>query len=165
MSEVGGKLFEGPTKTRATRSISLPPFLRYALDRHIAAFRPGRDGVVFTSPEGSVLRPRNFRSRVSPPAVREAGLEPLRVHDLRHMCAELMIGQGAPIKAVADRLGHSSPVVTLNTYAHILPCVEDQINDRLDTSFRAAGAAAAAYAPPDAAAIAAREHATPAEPT
>jgi len=154
VSEVGGKLIEGKTKTGATRSVSLPSFLRDQLSRHVESFPPGTDGLVFGSPTGGPFRLRNFRARVFGPAVRAAGLEPLRVHDLRHTCAALLIEQGAPIKAVADRLGHSSPVVTLKTYAHVLPGLADQLNERLDATFRAASDAAAAPLPPRGAKVA-----------
>ena len=81
------------------------------------------------------------------PAVRAARVEPLRIHDLRHTCAAFMIEQGAPIKAVADRLGHSTPVVTLNAYSHVLPGLEDQLNERLDAPFRASEGVNAAGVP------------------
>lgn len=42
-----------------------------------------------------------------------------RVHDLRHACASLFIDRGASVEAVASQLGHSTPTVTLNVYAHL----------------------------------------------
>ena len=45
----------------------------------------------------------------------------IRIHDLRHTCASLMIQNGVPPKAVQDILGHSTYVVTMNTYVHTNP--------------------------------------------
>jgi len=63
----------------------------------------------------------------------------LRVHDLRPTSTALMIANGAPIKAVAERLGHSSPTVTLNTYSHVQSEIEGRLRltDALDAAFRA----------------------------
>jgi integrase len=51
-------------------------------------------------------------------AVRRAGLEPLRFHDLRNSAVALAIKAGAHPKAIAERLGHASITTTLNTYGH-----------------------------------------------
>jgi integrase len=115
------------------------------LEEHISKYS-SRDGFVFSAPEGGPIRPRNFRARAWDPAIRVAGVSPLRIHDLRHTCAALLIEQGAHIKEVADRLGHSSPVVTMNTYAHILPSLEARLSDGLENTFQqAVGESAASF--------------------
>lgn len=141
LSEVNGRIDIGPTKTGAKRTVTLPPFLREMLARHIERFT-GSDGFVFPSPEGGPLRPGNFRRRVFTPAVKAAGLAPLRVHDLRHTMAALLIAQGAHVKEIADRLGHSSPMVTMTVYAHLLPSLEERLSDGLEATFLAARAEA-----------------------
>lgn len=50
-----------------------------------------------------------------------AGLKRIRIHDLRHSCASLLISKGASIVAVSRRLGHTNIEQTLNTYSHMLP--------------------------------------------
>ncbi len=140
LSEVNGRIDIGPTKTGAKRTVTLPPTLRELLERHIERYT-GRDGFVFPSPDGGPLRPNNFRRRVFAPAVKAAGLAPLRVHDLRHTMAALLIAQGAHVKEIADRLGHSSPMVTMKVYAHLLPGLEERLADGLEATFRAATAA------------------------
>ncbi len=45
----------------------------------------------------------------------------IRLHDLRHIHAALLLAKGVPVKVVSERLGHASPVITLQVYAHVLP--------------------------------------------
>ena len=54
-------------------------------------------------------------------AVRASGLPPIRLHDVRHTHATLLLQAGEPVKVVSERLGHASPTVTLTIYAHVLP--------------------------------------------
>jgi len=65
------------------------------------------------------IRTSNFRTKVWLPAVRAAGLDPLRPHDLRHTAVALWIAAGANRKEVAVRAGHTSVSFTLDRYAHL----------------------------------------------
>jgi integrase len=49
-----------------------------------------------------------------------AGFPDLRLHDLRHTHATLLLMAGVPVHEVAQRLGHSTPVITMTTYAHVI---------------------------------------------
>ena len=93
--EVRGVLHMGPPKTRASRrTVGLPRFVVEELVIHLAG--PGDlDAFVFTAPEGGPLRVNLFRARVWRPAVTAAGLEGLRIHDLRHTAVALWIAAGA----------------------------------------------------------------------
>jgi integrase len=71
----------------------------------------------------------------------EAGLHGLRFHDLRHTAVALAIGQGAHPKAIQGRMGHSSIVTTLDRYGHLVPALDEQIAEGLDTVWRDALAA------------------------
>jgi integrase len=55
-----------------------------------------------------------------------AGVRVGRLHDVRHSHATHLLTRGIPVHIVAARLGHSSPVVTLTTYAHVLPTSDEQ---------------------------------------
>jgi integrase len=55
----------------------------------------------------------------------------MRQHDLRHVSASLDKASGTSVKAVAARLGHSDPSITLRTYAHVLPHEETAAAERL----------------------------------
>ena len=86
----GSLLWCEPKTAAGKRVVNLPGGLVQALDRHIARFvAPDPDGLVFTNERGGVLRARNFRSRHWVPAVRAAGVEGLRFHDLRHVAGTL----------------------------------------------------------------------------
>ena len=50
-----------------------------------------------------------------------AGVPRIRLHDLRHTAASLMLAAGIPVHVVAVRLGHATPKITLSVYAHVLP--------------------------------------------
>lgn len=134
LSEVNGKVVFGPTKTYSRRDARIPAFVAALLDEHLQQFTgPAANALVFTSSHGEALRGPNFRRRVWAPALREAGLPAkLRLHDLRHTCASLLVSRGASVKAVASQLGHSTPTVTLNVYAHLFADDLDRLYDALD---------------------------------
>ncbi|MDQ3784492.1 MAG: site-specific integrase, partial [Actinomycetota bacterium] len=143
LADVSGQLLFGPTKTYAARNVVIPRFLVDELARHLQdEVRPDATALVFTGRGNQPLRNSSFHKAVWAPAVRRAGLPvALRIHDLRHTCAALLIDQGAHVKAIQRHLGHSSPVVTLNTYSHLFPEELDRLANRLDET-RARGLAA-----------------------
>ena len=62
----------------------------------------------------------------------------LRGYDLRHTCATLLLQAGVPAKVAAERLGHSSITLTLNTYSHVTPTMQADANERLEAMIPAA---------------------------
>lgn len=76
------------------------------------------DDPLFLSPQGRRLDAHNFRHRVWPTAAAAAKVGALRIHDLRHTAASLMIASGATVKDVQAALGHSSAAMTLDLYGH-----------------------------------------------
>ena len=60
------------------------------------------------------------------PALRRAGLRHIRFHDLRHTHASALILSGVNVKTVQLRLGHSSAMMTLDTYSHLWPDSDDE---------------------------------------
>jgi hypothetical protein len=90
-------------------------------DRQHAAGRPWVDsGYVFTRPDGAPINPNYATTRFRKLTDR-AGLPPVRLHDLRHGAASLAHEAGADLKTLQDLLGHSSIVVTADTYTSVLP--------------------------------------------
>jgi integrase len=140
LGEVNGQLHFGPTKTYAARSVLLPPFLRDAIAEHLEKHVDEQgDALVFTAPNGGPLRNSTWHSRFWTPGLWAAGLpDRLRIHDLRHTCAALLISRGAHVKAVQRHLGHSSATVTLNTYAHLFPDAMERVVEGLEATYREA---------------------------
>ena len=68
------------------------------------------------------------------PALNEARLHRVRFHDLRHTFASLRFEQGENIKYIQSQLGHSSPMVTLNVYAHLMKATNQEAACRLENS-------------------------------
>jgi integrase len=130
--EVRGELYMGPPKTRAGRRIvTLPRSVVEELAEHLGPVGEA-DAWVFTADKGGGLRPSNFRVKVWRPAVRTAGLAPLRPHDLRHTAVALWIAAGANPKEVSVRAGHTSVAFTLDRYGHLFEGHDDELRDRLD---------------------------------
>ena len=67
--------------------------------------------------------------------VRHTGLKGIRLHDARHSHASLMLKQGIHPKVVQERLGHSSIVITLDTYSHVAPGLQQAAATRFDEAF------------------------------
>ena len=75
-------------------------------------------GWVFTHADGEPLSPSYLTHKFND-LVEEAGLPPVRLHDLRHGAATLMLLAGEELKTIADQLGHSSVVLTADTYLSV----------------------------------------------
>jgi integrase len=142
LTDVGGKVAFGPTKTGAARSVAIPPFLAEELARHMASFPPppGSD-LLFTGRDGSPVRRTNFRRRQWDRAVARAGiLPPPGFHDLRHTSAAISIAEGAHPKAIQARLGHASIRTTLDVYGSLFPTLDDELAERLERTRESARA-------------------------
>lgn len=66
--------------------------------------------------------------------IKAAGLRRIRLHDLRHTAASLMLADGVPVKVVSEILGHASPTITLSIYAHVLPGMAEKAGAALSAS-------------------------------
>lgn len=79
---------------------------------------------------GGYLHPERV-SRLFVSAVQRHGMPPIRLHDLRHTWATLALASGVEVKTVQEHLGHSTPVITLTTYAHVLGSQRQQAAERV----------------------------------
>lgn len=87
-------------------------------------------GLVFTTKVGTPWSPRNdYRDFLK--ILEAAGLRRVRLHDLRHTAASLMLTQGVPARVVMQTLGHSQIGITLNTYSHVAPELSRSAADRM----------------------------------
>lgn len=124
---------EVTTKTEAgERVVDLPASTVRALRQYREAFPPVGRGWVFRTSSGTALDGDNLRHRVWGAALDRAGLPHLRIHDLRHTYAGLMIAAGAHIKYLSKQMGHSSVSFTLDRYGHLLPEVGREALGGLD---------------------------------
>jgi integrase len=135
VSPVRGGPAVADLKTRGSvRSVSLDAETCAALEAHrqaqLAEKAYAGDAysdadLVFASELGAPIQPQRITAAFK--KLREqAGIRPGRLHDVRHSHATHLLTRGIPAHVVAARLGHSSPVVTLSVYAHLLPTSDGQ---------------------------------------
>jgi integrase len=86
---------------------------------------PSPDDLLFTAIDGQPLHPGQFSDRFDR-LVKGAGVPRIRFHDLRHTHATLMLTAGVHPKVVQERLGHANITVTLQTYSHVLPAMQEE---------------------------------------
>ncbi|MEH0933945.1 tyrosine-type recombinase/integrase [Micromonospora psammae] len=86
---------------------------------------------VFAASIGTPIHPRNdYRSFRS--IIRQAGLRRVRLHDLRHTAASVLLAQGVPARVVIEILGPSQISVTLKIYVHVAPEIAREAASRLE---------------------------------
>ncbi|MDN5655594.1 MAG: site-specific integrase, partial [Kocuria sp.] len=131
---------KSPKTDTSRRRIVLPAFCTDALIRHHDAERVklaslglplGAETLVFTSQTGTPIEPRNV-NRAFVSLLDSAGLRRVKLHDLRHTCASLLLAQGVSPRVVMELLGHSAIAVTMNTYSHVIPALQDDSAQRMD---------------------------------
>jgi len=130
VTEVNGKAIFGTPKSHQRRSVPVPRSLIDDLAVQVAGKAPG--DLVFTSPEGAVLRLMNFRRRYFDRAAVQAGIGGLTPHELRHTAASLAVSAGANVKSVQRMLGHASAAMTLDVYSGLFDDDLDAVAERLD---------------------------------
>jgi len=90
--------------------------------------------LVFATPEGGPLAPRNLKRRHFRLILERAKLPAhFRLYDLRHSTATLLLATGEHPKVVSERLGHASIVLTLDTYCHVLPDMQEAATQKLES--------------------------------
>ncbi|MBQ8345151.1 MAG: site-specific integrase [Clostridia bacterium] len=117
-------LITTPKNRGSIRTIALPAFLA----EQLRCYREEQQRELGTewSPEcfvfgGTRPLPTTTVDRRFSEAVETAGVKRIRIHDLRHSCASILISKGVSIVAVSRQLGHSNVEQTLNTYSHMMP--------------------------------------------
>ena len=136
----GGYELAEPKTSRSRRTVMLPTSAIDALRRQkarqaearLAAGGAWQDraGLVFTDAIGRPMQPRTVGKAWRTTSDR-LGLD-VRLHDLRHTAASLMLGAGVPLKVVSEALGHSSIAITADVYAHVTPDLRREAADAID---------------------------------
>ena len=114
--------------SHSRRTIDLDPrtvavlkaWRRQQLKRQLATGQRKDEGFVFTRDDGGPIHPDAF-SQSWERLVRTSVFRRIRLHDLRHTHATILLKAGVPVKVVSERLGHSSPAFTMTVYQHVLP--------------------------------------------
>ena len=93
-------------------------------------------GLVFATQRGTLVNPTNLRKRSFRPLLEKAGLPAIRFHDLRHTCATLLLSQNVNPETVSEMLGHASIAITMDTYSHVLPDMQEGAVRALEDALR-----------------------------
>jgi integrase len=132
LEEINGVLRIKPTKTaKSRRRIDLSAKTAATLGEHRKAMLAEGHiaGPVFCDTQGTYLRNSNLRRNSFVPILAKAKLPHIRLYDLRHTSATLLLLADVPVKVVSERLGHSSITLTLDTYSHVLPTMQRRAAD------------------------------------
>lgn len=134
---------EANTKTKKSRrSIMVASFAIMALQRHRecqeeAKKKAGRlwheNDLVFCTSIGTPLHPDRDVRLPFKALLQEASLPDIRFHDLRHSAATLLLAMGIHPKITQEILGHSTIAMTMNVYSHVLPTMQQDAIDKLNT--------------------------------
>ncbi len=87
---------------------------------------------MFTRPDGRPIHPHTI-SQTFERIARRAAVPVIRLHDLRHTAATLLIAAGIPVKVVSERLGHANQTFTIETYQHVLPGMQADAARTMET--------------------------------
>lgn len=133
-----GKTFLLGGKTKSSlRKILLPASTIAKLKKHRAVVLKEKlsqgeeyhdNDLVMCTPSGTPINPANVRRSLND-LIKKAAVPKIRFHDLRHTHATLLLAKGVNVKVISERLGHSNIKITLDTYSHVLPTMqEDAVN-------------------------------------
>lgn len=122
----GEELFLEPKTPKAKRCISIPDFLYDDICDYVSKLYGIEQGDRIFYFTKSALEKEIKR------VAEKAGLPPIRVHDLRHSHASMLIDMGFTALEIADRLGHESVKTTLDTYSHLYPDKDQKLADKLN---------------------------------
>ncbi|PLS87636.1 MAG: site-specific integrase [Actinobacteria bacterium] len=104
------------------------------MDRLGSLYQNGN--LVFANEIGGIVNPSNLRNRSFAKLLERAGLNGVRFHDLRHTCATLLLSKNVNPKIVSEMLGHANIAITLDTYSHVLPDMQEKAARAIEEALR-----------------------------
>jgi integrase len=122
--------FRNPKSEYSKRAIDMGPRLTDVLKNHRARQNETRlkvgtewsiNDLVFCHSDGTALDPDNVYHRDLKASLKKAGLRSIRIHDVRHTFASILISTGHNLKYIQSQMGHSSIKITLDLYGHLMP--------------------------------------------
>ncbi len=143
-SKKQGIIFKDPKTATGRRSIAITPFVAKELKRHqvrqseiklyYGTHYENHD-LVISQPNGRPAHPDSITSWLGK-FTEKIGIPRIRFHDLRHTHASLLLKQGVHPKVVSERLGHAGIIITLDTYSHILPGLQEEAMKKFDDALK-----------------------------
>ena len=136
----GKVITKSPKSVAGIRTIPLSPSLVVLLKNHYKEFLKkqfkygighNKDDYVICQPNGKPYKPFSFSKKFRT-LLEKNNLEHIRLHDLRHLNASIMLSQGISPKVAQQRLGHSDFSTTMNIYSHVMKSVENEAAQKLD---------------------------------
>ena len=139
------KIFEEPKTAKSKRKIPIPQSALKDLQRYkkwqewqqnLLGDKWNSTNLVVTNTTGGAYDTSNFTTRTFKKMLESAEIDrSFKFHDLRHTHASLLLLQGVHVKVVSERLGHSTITMTLDTYSHLLPGMQETAVNALDDLF------------------------------
>ena len=146
-STKAGLIFKQPKTARSRRRLSLLTMTVQALRAHRTEQNKARlalgpayedHGLVCARADGRPINPRQLSKDFLSLLRRADGLPRIRFHDLRHTHATQLLRQDVHPKIVSERLGHATIAITLDTYSHVMPGMQEDAALRLDAVLQVA---------------------------
>lgn len=139
VQESKGRIYYKSPKNGKSRALQLSRSIIQVLQSHkvrqaaeqLAAEKYGDERFVFARPDGSVIRPQTF-SQAFKALIDRAKVPTVRLHDLRHTHATLLLKGGVHPKIASSRLGHSNVGITLDLYSRVLPGMDRDAAQQFD---------------------------------
>ena len=121
----GQDVITDPKTAKSNRTITMPQFLSDEMQDYLKTlYDIGEDDRIFPIT-------KNYLHREMDRGAKEAGIQRIRIHDIRHSHVSLLIDMGFSATAIADRVGHESIDITYN-YAHLFPSKQAEMANRLN---------------------------------
>ena len=139
-----GLRFKSPKTEKSKRTVILPRFTVEALKEHrkrtaerkLKLGKVYQDNDLVCAREDGTIWPPDTLSTLFAARIKKAPVPKIRFHDLRHTHATQLLKQGVHPKIVSERLGHSNISITLDTYSHVLPGMQEEAIAVFDRNFK-----------------------------
>ena len=122
----GKDVFTSPKTRKSKRKIPIPDFLCQELSDYI------QSRYMLDADERLFPVTKSYLSHEMIRGCKNTGVKKIRIHDIRHSHASLLINQGCDALVLADRLGHEKVSTTLNTYSHLFPHKQQELVNNLE---------------------------------
>lgn len=126
----GKDLITQPKTQKSNRVVNIPQFLTEELQEYTSKlYGMMADERIFHCT-------KSYMTNEMLRGIKASGVKKIRLHDLRHSHASLLVEMGFTPLEIAERLGHEKIETTLNTYSHLYPNKQAQLAERLDIEFK-----------------------------